>query len=299
MKVAYFLMSSLTVFSSVAATTGDAYVAQVQQYRQQREAALKADDGWLTVTGLFWLREGANHIGSDPSNDVLLPDQSAPGAVGTLTIQGDAAAFGAAPQAHVTLGGKPVTNTAIRANGPDALAVNRLKLLLLKRGTRYAIRLKDNDAQQRRNFVGLSWYPIKEDWQIEAKFVAFPSPSKLVLDNIIGDQEEVESPGYVVFERDGKEYKLQASSSGKGLFIVFRDQTSGKETYGSSRFLYTSKPENGKVMLDFNEAINPPCAFTAYATCPIAPPQNRLTIGIPAGELKYKGHDILSKSDVH
>jgi uncharacterized protein len=229
MKVAYFLMSSLTVFSSVAATTGDAYVAQVQKYRQQREAALKADDGWLTVTGLFWLREGANHIGSDPSNDVLLPDQSAPGAVGTLTIHGDAASFQAAPQAPVTLGGKPVTTTAIRANGPDALAVNRLKLLLLKRGTRYAIRLKDNDAQQRRNFVGLSCYPIKEDWRIEAKFVAFPSPSKLVLDNIIGDQDEVESPGYVVFERDGKEYKLQASSSGKGLFIVFRDQTRGKE----------------------------------------------------------------------
>jgi uncharacterized protein len=228
MKVAYFLMSSLIVFSSVAATTGDAYVTEVLRYRQQREAALKADDGWLTVTGLFWLREGANHIGSDPSNDVLLPDQSAPGAVGTLTIQGDAASFQTAPQAQVTLSGKPVINTAIRANGPDALAVNRLKLLL-KRGTRYAIRLKDNDAQQRRNFVGLSWYPIKEDWRIEAKFVAFPSPSKLVLDNIIGDQEEVESPGYVVFERDGKEYKLQASSSGKGLFIVFRDQTSGKE----------------------------------------------------------------------
>jgi uncharacterized protein len=218
--------------------------------------------------------------------------------VGTLTIHGNSTTFQAAPDAPVTLGGRPVTTTAVRANSQEGLAINRLKLLLLKRGTRYAIRLKDNDAAQRGNFVGLSWYPVKEDWRIEAKFVAFPSPAKLVLDNIIGDQEEVESPGYVVFERDGKEYKLQALSSGRGLFIVF-DLTSGKETYGSSRFLYTSKPENGKVVLDFNEAINPPCAFTNYATCPIAPVQNRLSIAIPAGELKYKGHDILSKSELH
>jgi uncharacterized protein (DUF1684 family) len=173
--------------------------------------------------------------------------------------------------------------------------VNHIKLLLLKRGNRYAIRLKDNDAAQRRNFAGLSWYPVNEEWRITAKFVPFPTPNKLVLDNIIGDQEEVESPGYVVFEKDGKEYKPQASSSGRGLFIVFRDQTSGKETYGSARFLYTSKPENGRVVLDFNEASNPPCAFTAYATCPIAPPQNRLSIAIPACEKKYKGHDTVSR----
>jgi uncharacterized protein (DUF1684 family) len=275
----------------------DSYTAQIQKWREQREAALRADDSWLTVTGLFWLKEGANHIGSDPSNDVLLPDQSAPAQVGVLTLSGASASFEAASESKVTLNGKPVATEQIRSNSSDVLAVNRIKLLLLKRGERYALRLKDNEAAQRRNFAGLSWYPVRPEWRLEARFEALEAPARLILDNIIGDQEEVESPGYVVFEKEGKEYKLQASGSGKGLFIVFRDQTSGKETYGSSRFLYTAMPENGKVILDFNEAINPPCAFTAYATCPIAPPQNRLPIAIPVGELKYKGHDTVSSRE--
>jgi uncharacterized protein (DUF1684 family) len=294
MKIKVALLIPMTILTTLAAT-GDEYVAQTRQWRDQREAALKADDGWLTVTGLFWLKEGVNRLGSDPKNDVLLPDQSAPPNVGAITLNGASASFEAVPGTDVTLNGKPVTvATAIHPNSQEALAINHLKFLLLKRGARYALRLKDNDAAQRRNFAGLSWYPVKEDWRIEAKFVPYPQPNKLVLDNIIGDIEEVESPGYIVFERDGKEYKLLASASGKGLFIVFRDQTSGKETYGSSRFLYTAKPENGKVVLDFNQAVNPPCAFTAYATCPIAPPQNRLSIAIPAGELKYKGHETLT-----
>jgi uncharacterized protein len=283
-KAIIISLMNLAMLNSVAAT-GDAYIKEVQQWREHREAALKADDGWLTVTGLFWLKDGPNRIGSDPLNDVLLPDQSAPPQVGTLTITDGRAKFQPASDSQ------PM---AIRPNSTDVIAINHIKLLLLKRGSRYALRLKDNDAAQRRNFVGLSWYPVKEDWRIEARFVPFPAPTKLVMNNIIGDQEEVESPGYVVFEKDGKEYRLQASSSGKGLFIVFRDQTSGKETYGSSRFLYTAKPENGQVILDFNQAQNPPCAFTAYATCPIAPAQNRLQIAIPAGELKYKGHDTIS-----
>lgn len=295
MKVRNVLLCLMNVaILSALAETGASYTAQVQQWRQQKEAALKADDGWLTVTGLLWLKEGANRIGSDPSSDILLSDQIAPAHLGTLNIQGGSASFEAAPDSKVTVNGNHVATAPIRPNSQDVVAVNRIKLLLLKRGNRYALRLKDNDAAQRRNFAGLSWYPVTEEWRVTAKFVPFPTPSKLVLDNIIGDQEEVESPGYVVFEKDGKEYKLQASSSGRGLFIVFRDQTSGKETYGSARFLYTSEPENGKVVLDFNEAANPPCAFTAYATCPIAPPQNRLSIAIPAGEKKYKGHDTVS-----
>ncbi len=295
MKARFVLLClmNMAILSAIA-ETGASYTAQVQQWREQREAALKADDGWLTVTGLLWLKDGANRIGSDPSSDILLSDRIAPPHLGTLNIHGESASFEAAPDSQVTVNGKHVATAPIRPNSQDVLAVNRIKLLLLKRGNRYAIRLKDNDAAQRRNFAGLSWYPVNEEWRVTAKFVPFPTPSKLVLDNIIGDQEEVESPGYVVFEKDGKEYKLQASSSGKGLFIVFRDQTSGKETYGSARFLYTSKPENGKVVLDFNEATNPPCAFTAYATCPIAPPQNRLSIAIPAGEKKHKGHETVS-----
>jgi len=294
MKTALFYGSLAAIgvacVSIAAATLDSAYRVEIDQWRQQREAALRADGGWLTVTGLFWLKEGANSLGSGPENDILLPE-SAPASLGTVKVEKGSAVFTAAAPSSVTLNGKPVQEAAFHYAGPaDVLSTGPLDLLLLKRGDRLAVRLKDKNSALRKNFTHLSWYPVSEDWNITGKFVALPAPAKLVLDSIIGEQEIMQTPGYVEFQHGGQTYKLQAVAEGRRLFFVIRDLTSGRKTYAAARFLYSDPPkEDGTVLLDFNKAQNPPCAFTPYATCPLPPPQNRLSLAIEAGEQKYEG----------
>ena len=241
------------------------------------------------MTGLFWLKEGANSLGSGPENDILLPE-SAPASLGIVKVEKGSAVFTAAAPS-VALNGKPVRDAAFHHADPaDVLSTGPLDLLLLKRGDRLAVRLKDKNSALRKNFTHLSWYPVSEDWKITGKYVALPAPAKLVLDSIIGEQETMQTPGYVEFQHGGQTYKLQAVSEGRRLFFVIRDLTSGRKTYAAARFLYSDPPkEDGTVLLDFNKAQNPPCAFTPYATCPLPPPQNRLWLAIEAGEQKYEG----------
>jgi len=275
----------------VAAAGDDRYREEIERFRQKREANLKADDGWLTVSGLFWLRPGETRIGSDPSNDILLPAHT-PASVGTLNLNEGRAEFRAAPNVTVTRNGKPFDHGELQSDAdhqPDTLAVGDVKLILIKRGERLAIRLKDNQSPFRASFAGLRWFPVREDWRIEAKFVPFPTSTKLVMETIVGGTDELESPGYVTFEREGKEYKLQAAVEKNGsLWFVFRDGTSGRTTAGGARQLYADAPKGERVVLDFNKAVNLPCSYIPYATCPLAPPQNRLRLAIEAGERKYE-----------
>jgi uncharacterized protein len=288
-----FLVSLLiaVTFAALDAASGDsAYRAQIEQYRAKREAALKADDGWLTVTGLFWLKEGENTLGSDTGSDIVLPD-TAPAHLGSIKLDHGTSVF-AASATSVELNGKPVREATLRSSGPpDVLSTGAIQLFLIKRGgDRYALRLRDRNSALRKNFTHIGYYPVREDWKITAKFVPYPSPEKLTFDTIIGEQETSSSPGYIEFDRDGHTYKLLPTTQGSSLFLVIRDQTSGKSTYGAARFLHTDAPRDGVVVLDFNKLENPPCAFTPYATCPLPPPQNRLPMAIEAGELKYGDH---------
>ena len=289
---ALFLILSLQL-NSAAAFGEDGYERDVERWRQEREAALKADDGWLTVSGLSWLRPGEARIGSDPSNDILLPAH-APGSVGTVTLHEGRVRFQAAPGVTVTSRGKTFESGEIHPDvdkHPDTLVVGDVKLILLKRGQRLAIRLKDNRSPLRADFAGLRWYPVREEWRIPARFVAYPTPTKLTMDTIIGETQVEESPGYVTFEREGKEYRLQAAKlENGGLWFIFRDKTGGRTTHGGARQLTADPPRGDHVLLDFNKAINFPCAYVPYATCPLAPPQNRLNLAIEAGELKYEPH---------
>lgn len=267
------------------------YRDEIERWRQAREAGLKADDGWLTVSGLFWLKPGETKIGSDPANDVLLPPH-APARLGTLTLADGRAEFHTHPGVHVLRNGTPFDAGAIQSDAdehPDTLALGDIKLLLLKRGQKFALRLKDNQSPLRATFAGLRWYPPREDWCLTGRFVAYPTPTKLVLETIVGESEVTESPGYVTFERGGKKYQLQAIGQKDGrLWFVFRDGTSGRTTHGGARQLYADAPRAGVVTLDFNKAVNLPCAYIPHATCPLAPPQNRLSLAIDAGELKYE-----------
>jgi hypothetical protein len=289
-RAAVIALAAMTLLSSLAPAAGPdpTYRAGIAEWRRQHEAALKADGGWLTVTGLFWLKEGPNSIGSGAANDIVLP-AGAPARLGAVKVEEDRAVFTASTNS-VTLNGKPVREAPLRYAGPvDVISSGPLDLFPIKRGDRLALRMKDKNSALRKSFTHLSWFPVREDWRIAGKFVPLARHAKMVFDTVIGVPDIEESPGYVEFQRGGQTYRLQAADDEGQLFFVMRDLTSGKSTYAASRFLYADPPRNGVVILDFNKAENPPCAFTPYATCPLPPPQNRLALAIEAGEMKYEG----------
>lgn len=267
-----------TLLLAVAAMAAvPAFQAEIAEWRRAREAALKADGGWLTVAGLFWLHEGANRVGKDAANDIVLPD--GPAHAGTLELRDG--------RVSVTIEGK---SREITHDSADVVKIGRLNLFVIKRGEKFAIRLKDPDSQYRREFHGIEYYPANEHYRLTSRFVSEPKTIPIL--NILGQTEPSECPGYAVFRLDGKEFRLYPileEPGAKELFYIFRDQTTGKETYPAGRFLYSSLPKDGKVELDFNKAYNPPCAFTPFATCPLPPKENHLAVRIEAGEKTF-GH---------
>jgi uncharacterized protein len=279
---------ALAIWALSAVAASDPYQREVEQWRARHQSEISKDFGWLTVVGLDWLREGDNRVGTEPSSEVPLPPGAAPQRVALISLRGGQAVLHPAPGVALTLNGKPAAETTLREDD-DVLAINHLQFYLIRRGDRAGIRLKDNDSEARKHFQGLSWYPVDPSWRIPARFMAWPTQHSLTFHNTIGQQESEPSPGFATFQKDGREFRLEAMVDEGKLFFVFRDQTSGKTTYGASRFLYAEPATNGVVMLDFNRAENPPCAFTAYATCPLPPPQNRLALPITAGEKKYAG----------
>jgi len=264
------------ILAGLALLAASQFEMDIAAWRRAREAALKADGGWLTVAGLFWLHEGANTFGKDASNDIVLPDGPARG--GTFELQGG--------KVTVKAGG---TAREVTHDSKDAVTVGRLSLFVIRRSDKFGIRLKDPDSEYRRNFRGIEYFPARPEYRVAARFVA--EPRTVAILNVLGQTENYPSPGYAVFRLEGKELRLRPYLEEPGdthLFYVFRDQTSGKETYGGGRFLYSDMPRDGQVVLDFNRAYNPPCSFTPYATCPLPSPENRLAIRIEAGEKKYE-----------
>lgn len=275
-----------------AAARDSGYQGSIERWRQEREARLKADGGWLTVAGLFWLKEGVNSAGSAAASAIPLP--RVPAHVGDFEFHAGKTTFRADPATAVSVNGKPAPEVApLRADsdpgGPDQVTADKLTMFVIHRGARYGIRLKDNESEFRRTFTGLHWYPVREDYRVVARWTPYDKPRTIAVPNILGETEQEPSPGYAAFTLHGHEYRLDPVLEGNQLFFIFRDQTSGKETYGSGRFLYADLPKEGKVVLDFNKAYNPPCAFTPYATCPLPPKENRMAVRIEAGELNY-GH---------
>jgi uncharacterized protein len=282
------MMRRVLCLAAVAASVlaGD-YATEVAKFRADLEKSLVREDGWTTVVGLSWLKEGANRAGSDPQADVPLP-ASLPAQVGVFTLQSGHVRF--QPAAGVKLPAKELKPNT------DVVALGTAKFFVIQRSDgrndKFGVRVKDSEAVTRKEFTHLSWYPVDPSWRIVTQYVPWDKPHVLSFETVIpGLQEQDSSPGYVAFARDGKEYRLEPAADGS---IVFRDQTTGKGTYGAGRFLDINMPKNlkasGSVVLDFNEAYNPPCVFTAYATCPLPPPQNRLALTVAAGELMYNGH---------
>jgi uncharacterized protein (DUF1684 family) len=301
------ILASLILSSGVAivhadnlhpAAKPDAYQQSIETWRAARVARLTAPDGWLSLTGLEWLREGPNKVGTAPDNDIVL--QAGPAHLGVITLANNGqVSIQLTPGSAATIDGKVAQQATLiddmHVQGdaqPTKVAFGTASFYVIDREGRKALRVKDTEAATRKHFLGIDYFPIDASWRIVADWVPFDPPHELKIGSVIGTIDTVKVPGKAVFHRDGHTFELlpYQEEPGGELFFVLADRTSGHETYGAARFLYAALPQNGKVVLDFNKAYNPPCSFTPFATCPLAPPENRLDLRITAGEKKYRGH---------
>ena len=271
-------------------TADSTYKAEIEKWRTDHESDLKKDDGWLTVAGLFWLKNGVNTVGRGDGYDVALTQNFKGNSFGKIDFHDGAATLTVDPSAEATVDGKQVSSIELSSDDPGPptkVSTGSQTFYLIKREDRYGIRLKDSQAPARVNFTGERWFPVDEKYRVTGTFEAFDTPQGVEIPNVLGGTFEMKSPGIVKFRLNGKDVSLQpVVEDDKTLFFIFKDTTAGDETYAAGRFLYTDNPVNGQVILDFNKAENPPCAFTVFATCPLPPPENRLDIAIKAGELK-------------
>lgn len=263
------------------------YAKAIQAWRDQQEAELRAENGWLSVVGLFWLHDGENAVGSDPDCEVVLPPRL-PIRLATLKVSAGAVtlrvAVGAGP---VRVGGQLVREAALSDNPlyPALIQVEQMTFFVIRRGDRLAVRMCDAASEARQNFTGRIWFPADVAFRVAGRFEPHPSQRTLEVETVIGTTIPVNNPGAVAFEFNGVPQRLEAFEGEAGeLWFLFRDATSGHETYGAGRELYAPLGADGRVELDFNKAQNLPCVFTPYATCPMAPKANHLAIAVQAGE---------------
>jgi uncharacterized protein (DUF1684 family) len=277
---------------AVPALSDVSYRAEIQKFREAREAALKTDTGWLTIAGLFFLTKPETSFGSDPANDIVLP-AGAPAHAGTFALHDGKVAVTAASGVGFVLNRQTVTNASLKSDAigsPDRIGLQDLTLWVHQSGDRLAIRLRDKNNHLRKEFAGLSWYPVNEVYRVDGEFVPYDTPKTVQIPNILGDLDAMLSPGLATLSIDGQRLQMVAiidPDHDKELWFIFRDLTTGAETDPAARFLYTPLPVNGKLTLDFNRAQNPPCAYNAFATCPLPPQENRLPVRVEAGEKNY------------
>jgi uncharacterized protein (DUF1684 family) len=268
-----------------------AYVQEMAQWRAEREERLRSETGWLSLIDLFWLPEGSSTFGSAPENDLVLP-AGLPAHGGTFVRKGATLSVQAAPGGALHLAGKPVVgDTPLSFESDDPLTLGRLTLEIIRRADRYGVRVRDPESPLRRDFKGREWFPVDARYRVTARFVADPKPQTVSIVNVLGQASDEPSPGRVEFELDGTKVTLRPmieDGDASQWFYVFRDATAPSQTYGGGRFLYSEPAADGRVVLDFNKAYNPPCAFNPYTTCPLPPKENQLAVAIPAGERKYK-----------
>ncbi|MBI2212977.1 MAG: DUF1684 domain-containing protein [Acidobacteria bacterium] len=273
------------------------HAEEVEAWRARRIANLTREDGWLTLVGLAWLREGANSVGSDPKSIVALPEGKGAAIAGTIQLANGVATFVPAEGATITFEGKPVTAAIAMkpdtSESPTVLHSGPVRFYIIERGGKLGVRIKDSESEARTHFTGIDSYPLDSKWRIEARFEKYDPPKQIAITNVLGQTEPQPCPGAIVFEVDGTSYRLEPILEGDDpdLFIIFGDSTNRTTTYGAGRFLYATPPgPDGKVIVDFNKAYNPPCVFSPFATCPLPPKQNKLPIAIEAGEKRWGEH---------
>jgi len=280
------LLSAVIVLAADSAKAPDAaYVQSFEKWKAEQAADLK--ENWLSLAGLFWLKPGANTFGSSPDNAIVFP--KGPAHAGEFDLNGKEITLKLLPDAHATIDGKTTTSSKL---DPDTskhvtrVVMGTLGFYVIIRGDRVGVRVHDKDSAAARNFKGMMFYPVDLNYRVTAKWIPSDGKKTIEIPNVLGDVAATPVPGELVFKVNGQELRLTAvgGDSEEGLFLVFNDLTLKTDTYPGGRFLDTGPIVNGSVVLDFNRAYNPPCAVTPYATCPLAPKENRLAVPITAGE---------------
>jgi uncharacterized protein len=275
------LLASLLAAGGASATppTSTGFLSEWRAWQAQRIGSLKRPQGWLALTGLHWLKPGRNAV---------------PGLPGAFDLKDGQVTLVAAAADGWKAGQEPVSTRSLandQAEVPDRLLLGSRAVMVIERGGKVALRVWDAESPVRKAFDGIEVFPPDPRWRLEARWEAYPQPRSVEVPSVVGIPSHELAPGRAWFSLDGKEYALEPTQDGDSLFFVFKDRTAPRETYGGGRFLVAPPPRDGKVILDFNRAYNPPCVFTSFATCPLPIPENVLPIRIEAGEKKWgEGH---------
>jgi uncharacterized protein len=288
------LRLSLTLASVLAAgavASVEDYAKSIETWRAERVQRLTTPDGWLSLIGRHALVPGRHRVGAAAENDIRLA--AGPGHLGVVTLAPDGRAdIALADGVDARIDGTEDRRAELvyRGEKPTFVRFGTASFYVMPRGEQLFLRVRDSDSPRRKGFVGIDCFPIDPSWRIEARWVPFDAPREVRFGNVIGQISTVRVTGRAVFTRDGRAVELLPIEEGPdGLFFVIADQTSGVETYAAARFVYADPPKDGIVVLDFNRAQNPPCAFTPFATCPLPPDENHLPFRVTAGEMAYSG----------
>ena len=272
------------------------HVQEIEEWREGRVTRLQSETGWLSLVGLHWLEPGENRFGTGGDNEIVLPEGTAPALAGTFVLEDGRVRLRAEPAAGLTIEGEPVTERELAADisgSPDILRVQDLYLHVIQRGEQIGIRVKDPNSPVLRDFHGLDYFPINGEYRMQLPLQRYETVREIAVPSVLGTSQPMLALGFVEFELEGRPWKLIPvvyKLDDPDLFFIFGDLTNGKESYGAGRFLYGQLGENDMVALDFNKSYSPPCVFTPFATCPLPPKENRLTLRIEAGEKTYSTH---------
>jgi len=278
---------------SAALAAEDPYVSEIQKSRRETDDFMRSEKSPLLLVGRFAVRDGASTIGSDPGSTIVLPDR-APRRIGTLIRRGSQLAIEIGSGVQVTVNDKPASGT-VTLQTPDVpkpadrVGFGDFAFAIRPSGDDFLLLLRDKQSQFLQAFKGTTWFPVDHGYRVSARFVPYEAPKTVSVPYTAGAAKIFKAPGDLVFRLGGQELRLEALESGKQLLLMFKDKTSGKETYGGGRFLEAGIPKDGKTTVDFNKAYNPYCAVNPYAACPVPPAHNRLPVRVLAGET-YKGH---------
>ncbi len=290
-----FILTSLIFVFTIGKAQNDPYLQSINDWHKARINYLKAPEGWLNLEGLFWLHQGVNSFGSSSKADAKYEQPTFPSVLGYFILQGDSVQWKNEGAPLISINNTTYRNqspiTVFNNNGVNSVMdYTHYSWVVIKREDKIGIRFRNYQAPLLKTFPGLTYFPISTKWRVKAKLEK-PIQDFIMISNILGQTTAQKSAGTLHFSIDGKEYTLDATNEGASLFIAFADLTTGETTYGSGRYMDLEKPDaEGNTYIDFNKAYNPPCAFTAFATCPLPPKQNRLSIAILAGEKKYGHH---------
>ena len=286
--VIIFLASVMSCQSEKEPFNEEEYVNSVQAWQTKRLERLKAENGWLNLVGLHWLKDGQNPFGSNEANNIIFPE-NAPEFIGTIILYKGNLSISIDKDVEVFINDSLLKESDIITDadkGKTQFKMGDFRWHIIKRGDRYGIRLRDINSPLVKQITEVPSFPINSKWRLEAKFEKFDTPKEIAVPNVLGNTEFEQCYGLLKFEIDGVKHSLMPLGNGSSsFFVIFADESSAEETYGAGRFLSVEKPdEKGNTIIDFNKATNPPCAFTDFATCPLPPKENILSIEILAGE---------------